>query len=376
MKDTNIAIFSYAFPHRKTNEFLCEIISAGYKNIIVLAAPWRKLTNKVLDINHEKLLHELEPLETIKLCKNLGISYFELEHENVDAIKNIVQKEDVHLGIIAGARILRQEVIDCFSMGVINFHPGKLPQTSGLDSLYYTIKLEAPLGVTAHFIDAKVDAGAEILFQETLVGIKDSIETLAHNNRVSQLVALRKVLHKLSKNDLKSIKINRIRKNSPMESNEKIRTLSSIEIWKINQYLRQTKERLIIACQNGDDDELNRILSAHPEMLECQTINGWTPLIVAAFHHQSNIIKTLIKKGANVNATGMNGTTVLMYAKTKFLHTSDCDYSLLKELIDAGADIGRYDKSGKSILDYVAIAGDEKLAKWLGKIKSQHKSLE
>jgi phosphoribosylglycinamide formyltransferase-1 len=63
------------------------------------------------------------------------------------------------LGIIAGARILSRHVIECFRTGIINLHPGLLPNTRGLDALQWALFRDQPLGVTAHLINERVDAG-------------------------------------------------------------------------------------------------------------------------------------------------------------------------------------------------------------------------
>ena len=63
------------------------------------------------------------------------------------------------IGIIAGARVLPRTVIECFSLGIINFHPGLIPHVRGLDALQWAIHLDQPLGVTAHLIDHRIDAG-------------------------------------------------------------------------------------------------------------------------------------------------------------------------------------------------------------------------
>ena len=45
------------------------------------------------------------------------------------------------------------------SKGIINFHPGLIPEARGLDTPQWCIYDGIPLGVTSHFIDSKVDAG-------------------------------------------------------------------------------------------------------------------------------------------------------------------------------------------------------------------------
>ena len=71
--------------------------------------------------------------------------------------------------MIAGARILKRPVIDRFSIGIINFHPGLIPEARGLDALLWSIRGDLPLGVTSHLIDERVDASSEAARQQGLV---------------------------------------------------------------------------------------------------------------------------------------------------------------------------------------------------------------
>ena len=74
-----------------------------------------------------------------------------------------------------GARILNKNVIDCFSNGIINFHPGVLPENRGLDNLKWAIYNNLPQGVTTHFIDENIDVGYEIYKELLEVDVSDTL---------------------------------------------------------------------------------------------------------------------------------------------------------------------------------------------------------
>lgn len=366
-----IAIFAYAFPHRKTHDFLIELAALGCKEVVVLAAPWKKITEIPAKQIPQKVIQMPSPIETRIICERLGFSYYEIAHNEHELIRKIAENENLGLAIISGARILTTEVIDCFSEGVINFHPGALPQTSGLDAFYYTIKNNADLGVTAHFIDSRVDAGHRILFERTLVNTADTVEIVQHNNYLSQLVALRKVIGLISSKNISLEIINRPRKNEPMTDEEKVEVLARFEDWKIGKYIEMLKNKLFLACEIGSIEEVEYVLNLQPFLLEERNSRGWTPLIVAAFNQHFDLIKVLLKLGADVNATGRNGTTVLMYAKTALLNKESSNYDLVDYLLSSGADLSRCDKYGRTILDYVEQAGDWIMLK---KLKSSSNS--
>lgn len=351
----SIALFAYAFPHRKSQDFLFEILASGVspENLHVLAAPWKKLPHEDPNSYFPTSLRQASVRSIVDVCSTLGVQCVSIDHNDQQAMKAYVDDHQLELGIISGARILKRQIIDLFSEGVVNFHPGKIPETSGLDLFYYTIEYRVELGVTAHFIDARVDAGRQIFFEPTTIGPDDTPEVVQFNNYHTQLSSLRKVLHMRSAGFLRSEQIDRPKKNSPMSPEEKRRALEFFPYWRGQRVLQQATNQLFAACETGDSMQAEAVLEAHPQLLEARSPEGWTPLIVAAHHHCAEAVEVLLNRGADPNATGKKGTTVLMYAKTKLLDTSEPDCSILQVLIDAGADPGRMDMFGRTVLDYL-----------------------
>lgn len=79
--------------------------------------------------------------------------------------------------------------------------------------------------------------------------------------------------------------------------------------------------------------------------------NGWSPIIVSAFHGNYGVVERLLSYGADVNDRNNKGTTVLMYAKDFALENKD--KRVFDLLISNGADADVKDFSGKSLRDYL-----------------------
>jgi ankyrin repeat protein len=65
------------------------------------------------------------------------------------------------------------------------------------------------------------------------------------------------------------------------------------------------------AVKEGDEGEVTRLLELNAELLEKSTDNGIRPLVVAAVNRKLGVVKLLIRRGADVNATGEVGITAL-----------------------------------------------------------------
>jgi methionyl-tRNA formyltransferase len=154
-----IVLFVYDFPHKKSLKGMQLLKSQGIRDVFVVASP--KIELKFRQSTTRVSVIENEIIEPIDLSKEYSWEYLVANHNSELAI-NYFKKIKPTIGIILGARILSKNVIENFSKGIINFHPGVLPENRGLDNLKWAIYNNLPQGVTTHFIDENIDVGFEI----------------------------------------------------------------------------------------------------------------------------------------------------------------------------------------------------------------------
>lgn len=367
-QSVRLALFAYAFPHRKTADFLFELACAGLRgdDVCVIAAPWRKLPDRSDGVELPHSIRNAPPHAPKTISALCGFPYHEIAHDDLDGLKALQARYGFRRAIISGARILKGPVIDLFEDGIVNFHPGLLPDAGGLDAFLKAVLRKCPPAVTAHLIDRRIDAGTRLFVEPCAVGADDSMEVVRHNLYQSELRALRRFLAStLAGEGFAETPIPAPERSQPLTPTEKYAAIGAFPAWRAANHLRQQSDRLFDLCKDGHVDAVRTILAEFPGLLEARTSRGWTPLIVAAFHQHADLVRLLLAMGADVNACNRNGTTVLMYAKTAVLNDPGATYDLLELLLSAGADKTRRDCHGKTILDYVSAAGDTRLAHWL-----------
>jgi methionyl-tRNA formyltransferase len=184
-------VFAYDFPHKKGQDIILRLTALGCKPRVVLAAPRVALgvpaTAMRVKPRHADLV---DPEE---LCRGLGIDYQVVEHASETCLLMLDQL-DTEIGVVAGARILPPAVIERFRRGIINLHPGLLPQVRGLDALQWAIMRGQPLGVTAHLIDKRVDAGWILERREIMEHADDTLVDLSLRLYETQLAMLKPAL--------------------------------------------------------------------------------------------------------------------------------------------------------------------------------------
>jgi methionyl-tRNA formyltransferase len=156
--------FVYDFLHFKSVSGIINMSSIGFKPDLVIAAPKINLALPPSPI--KTLPKQFNSLDPKVICNLLSIPLI-VAHHNSEEVAETLREMNADLGIILGARILKQPIIDEFKMGILNLHAGLIPENRGLDNVQWAVVDDVPQGVTSHLIDASIDAG-QILQMDTL----------------------------------------------------------------------------------------------------------------------------------------------------------------------------------------------------------------
>jgi methionyl-tRNA formyltransferase len=88
---------------------------------------------------------------------------FEVADPNSDSGVQLLTDLAPDVIVLGTTRILKPNVLSIPSMGVLNPHPGLLPDYRGLDVLHWAVYNGHPLGVTVHFLDPGIDTGPSVV---------------------------------------------------------------------------------------------------------------------------------------------------------------------------------------------------------------------
>lgn len=130
------------------------------------------------------------------ICHRFGWCYEVVDHSSPKCAE-LIRQTKADIGIIAGARILKEPVISSSRLGTVNLHPGLIPEGRGLDALQWAIYENRPVGVTAHLIDGRVDAGCILIREEIRVYEDDTLVDLSLRLHEKQLELLPRAIELL-----------------------------------------------------------------------------------------------------------------------------------------------------------------------------------
>lgn len=97
-----------------------------------------------------------------------GVPFQLVANYHTDEAAELMRATRADLGVIYGTNIIRKSVFSIPRLGSINLHQGLAPFYRGGPPVFWELyNGERELGLTVHFVEAKVDTGA-VLLQETV----------------------------------------------------------------------------------------------------------------------------------------------------------------------------------------------------------------
>ncbi len=193
-----VVLVTYDGRHRKSYELLGALRgNATCRVAAVIAAPLIPLPARPHPLN-SKLWRGPTMREAADAT---GIEYVVAPHAS-DRAADLLRNLAPDIVLVGGARILPKSFLDAARGRVVNLHPARLPDIRGLDSLQWSVLRDVPPGVTAHWIDERVDAGRLILWRRLEMAPTATIEDIAEALLGLQVAMLPDVIEAVGGGDL------------------------------------------------------------------------------------------------------------------------------------------------------------------------------
>lgn len=98
----------------------------------------------------------------------LKVPIYNVENYHSESAINLLKKTNADLGILYGTNIIKETVFSIPRLGSINIHQGLAPVYRGGPTVFWELfNDEREIGITVHFVAAKVDTG-DIILQKSL----------------------------------------------------------------------------------------------------------------------------------------------------------------------------------------------------------------
>ena len=123
-----------------------------------------------------------------------NIPFVEVPIHNDEHCMVHIEKANPDLIVFGGTRIIRGEILDNPKDGVVNSHPGLLPDCRGSASPAWSVYHDIPIGSSTHFCDNGIDTGDLLLRREVPVKRGMTYEDLCYETLVLAGVLMKEAL--------------------------------------------------------------------------------------------------------------------------------------------------------------------------------------
>lgn len=172
---------------------LKQIMSEGFVPEIIISE-----VSEIADEEREKFLKRIEgnPIAASieEQIAGLGIEHVEVPIHNSELVMPLIENKELDLIVFGGTRIIRGEILEHPKHGVINSHPGLLPDCRGSASPAWSVYHDIPIGSSTHFCDNGIDTGELLLRREVPVKRGMTYEDLCYHTLVLAGVLMKEAL--------------------------------------------------------------------------------------------------------------------------------------------------------------------------------------
>ena len=197
-------VFMVLEEHPYGREMLMQIMNAGHYPMAIIEE-----TSDIAEEEKGKFLerikgHRVAPTFT-ELLEGKDIQRYKVPHHNKKTCRQLLQELNPDLGVLGGTRIIRDRILSIPPEGMLNAHPGLLPEVRGSASPAWSVYYDIPIGATCHFIDPGIDTGDIVGKREILIHKGDTYEKLCWLTLVEAGALMTEAVSAWRKGELKRI---------------------------------------------------------------------------------------------------------------------------------------------------------------------------
>ena len=203
-------------------EYLSKLIFSGFKIDVIIIGNFPSF-----DLDEDKRCGGLwnPPSQNVLLKK---LDFYKFNSLKSLKLENLLSLKKYHLGIQGGTGILKDNVINKFKYGIINFHPGYLPFYRGCSAPEWQLYEGNDIVSTCHLIDEGIDSGPILakkklnleytnyyefrskIYIETSKFVVDIVEEIANKGKMLEL-EIQNEKHSKYRTYIKEEKINELK---------------------------------------------------------------------------------------------------------------------------------------------------------------------
>jgi methionyl-tRNA formyltransferase len=151
-------VFMVLEEHPFGREMLMQLMQAGHVPLAIIEE-----ASGIAEEEKSKFLKRIKGNRVAPTFTDLlvgrDIPRYKVPHHNKKECRLRLEELQPDLGVLGGTRIIRKRILAIPPEGMLNSHPGLLPEVRGSASPAWSVYYDIHIGSTCHFIDPNIDTG-------------------------------------------------------------------------------------------------------------------------------------------------------------------------------------------------------------------------
>ena len=114
----------------------------------------------------------------------------------------------------------------------------------------------------------------------------------------------------------------------------------------------------------SDANRVRDLVDRDPALANAYNVDGFNPLGLAAFFKRGDVVRALLRAGADPNAPSRNAFAFTPLHSAIATNGGAIDMTLIRALVEAGADVNARSAQGSTVLHTAAFVGDATAARY------------
>ena len=174
-------------------EMLKQILSEDFVPEIIIEED-----SEIADVEKKKFLKRIEGNSLAPPIRDqvskLNIEIVSVPIHNSEQVIPLIRDMELDLIVFGGTRIIRGDILDLPKDGVIDSHPGLLPECRASASPAWSVYHDIPIGSSTHFCDNGIDTGHLLIRREISVNRGMTYEDLCYETLLLSGVLMKEAL--------------------------------------------------------------------------------------------------------------------------------------------------------------------------------------
>lgn len=155
--------------HPYAREMLRQLLEKGFQPKIVIEENDGKIAQEERGKFEKRIEGNALAAEISEQCAAKSIEHVTVPHHNLAGCLTHLQRVKPRLIVLGGTRIIRDPILSFPLDGVINAHPGLLPECRGSASPAWSVYHDIKIGSTCHLCTPGIDEGDLLIKREVPV---------------------------------------------------------------------------------------------------------------------------------------------------------------------------------------------------------------